>query len=251
MKELMVPVERAVRPVQAAAARKRRMRRELLAHLTGIYEQERARGDESQALARALRRFGNPADLARELQASVPRPERWEVGLVGLFRRRPGEGGFRPALRLAALVAVFVFAALFLIPLVRVAAGDDWSDVRIGLAPQAVVTGYVFLSVFAGCGLCRALADRLGAAALLRASAYGVVILLVGVALVAGEYVAQPENALWGFMLRSPGDPHALSAWAWFTGTQLGLALVAVLLVRAERARERDDGDWTSLEIGE
>ena len=79
MKELMIQVERAVRPVQASPARKRRMRQELHAHLTGIFEEEKARGDdEPLALARALQRFGDPAELTRELQASVPLPDRWE-----------------------------------------------------------------------------------------------------------------------------------------------------------------------------
>ena len=43
MNELMVHVERAVRPVRANPARKFKMRQELLAHLTGIYDEELAR----------------------------------------------------------------------------------------------------------------------------------------------------------------------------------------------------------------
>ena len=62
MNEFMVLVERAVRPVLAGPARKLRMREELLAHLTGIYEEELARaGDEAAARAEAVRRFGDPA----------------------------------------------------------------------------------------------------------------------------------------------------------------------------------------------
>src|SRR5690606_24324090 len=211
MKELMVPVERAVRPVHAGPARKCRMRQELLAHLTGIFEAERARGgDERQALAEALRRFGDPADLARELQASVPLLERWASRLIGLSLQRPGERAIRHAVRLAAMFAALVFGGLLLFPLARVAAGDAWSHVRVGLAPAGVVTGYAFLSVLLGYGVCRALAGRLGGAALLRAAACGAGILLAGVALIAGGYVAQPENPLWEFILRSPGSPPAL-----------------------------------------
>jgi ATP-dependent Clp protease ATP-binding subunit ClpC len=249
MKELIVPVERAVRPVHATPARKRRMRQELLAHLTGIFEEERAHGgDEQLALAQALRRFGNPADLARDLQASVPLLERQ---LLGLFFQRPGERGLWHALRLAALAATVMFGALFLFPLIRVAAGDDWSNARIGLACQGVVAGYAFLSVLMGYGLCRELADRLGGAALLRSAAYGVGALFVGVALVVGGYATQPENPLWWFILRCPGDPLALSALGLFTGMPLALALVAALVIRAERAREQAYADWTGLEIGE
>ena len=73
MNELMVHVERAVRPVRARPARKLKMRQELLAHLAGIYDEELARrGDPAAARAEALRRFGDPAALTRELQDSVP-----------------------------------------------------------------------------------------------------------------------------------------------------------------------------------
>ena len=53
MRELMVLVERAVRPVPVGPRQKLRMREELLAHLTEVYEEERARlGDDRVALAR-------------------------------------------------------------------------------------------------------------------------------------------------------------------------------------------------------
>ena len=72
-KALMVEVERAVRPVQASQARKLRMREELLAHLTTIFEDEAARcGDEQAALDQARKRFGDPRELAKELQQTVP-----------------------------------------------------------------------------------------------------------------------------------------------------------------------------------
>jgi hypothetical protein len=74
---------------------------------------------------------------------------------------------------------------------------------------------------------------------------------LAGVALVAGSYVAQPENPLWEFILRYPGNPLALTTGAWFACLPLGVALAAVLVARVERAMARDPGDWSSLEIGE
>ena len=74
LKELKIVVERAVRPVRATMTRKRRIREELLAHLTAIFEEEAARlGDEQAALERAAERFGDPAELTPELQQSVPR----------------------------------------------------------------------------------------------------------------------------------------------------------------------------------
>ena len=253
MRELMVHVERAVRAVHASPARKQRMRQELLAHLTGLVEEEKARGgDERQALARALQRFGDPAGLSQDLQASVPRPERW---LSRLFFRGPGESGLRYGARIAALGAAIMFVWLNflvnLLSLIRVAAGEKWSNVRVGLPVTGVFAGYVFLSVLLCHGVYRELAGRLGAASLLRAAAYGVGAMLAGVALVAGSYVAQPENPLWEFILRYPGNPLALSTGAGFACMPLALALAAVLVVRVKRAKARGQEDWASLEIGE
>src|SRR5437016_8579313 len=75
-------VERAVRPVHAGIKHKRKMREELLAHLTAIYEEEFIRlNDPSAALDAAAKRFGDPAELARELQGAVPLSERiaWHI----------------------------------------------------------------------------------------------------------------------------------------------------------------------------
>lgn len=78
MKDLMMHVERIVRPVAAFAPRKLRMRRELLGHLQQAFEEEKARpgSGESDALGRALDRLGEPAELTLQLQKSVPLPER-------------------------------------------------------------------------------------------------------------------------------------------------------------------------------
>src|SRR5262249_21741651 len=157
-------------------------------------EQEKVQGgEERQALARALQRFGDPADLSRDLQASVPRLERW---LSKVFFRGPAEDGLRYGARIAARSAGTGVPWLNTLPLVRVAAGEEWSHVRIGLAVQGVIAGYVFLSVLLCHGVFRALADRPGAASLLRAAAYGAGAMLAGVGLVAASYVAQPENPL-------------------------------------------------------
>jgi hypothetical protein len=118
MKEFMIPVDRAVRPVRATERRKLRMRQELLAHLTAVFEEERARlGDDAAAREEALRRFGEPAGLTRELQASVPLLERTLQTPVHAFDRfrvlkplfcpEPAESELRYALRLAALWGAF------------------------------------------------------------------------------------------------------------------------------------------------
>src|SRR5262249_23836678 len=70
---LKVIVERVVRPVRASAARKRRMREELLAHVTAVFEEESAKlGDERVALERTGQRFGNADELTGQMQKSVP-----------------------------------------------------------------------------------------------------------------------------------------------------------------------------------
>jgi hypothetical protein len=94
MKELMIHIERIVRPVRAVASRKLRMRRELQAHLQSAVDEEMAGGaNETIAIDRAVERLGNPLELTKQLQLTVPwaqrlllaripvsRPvERWEV----------------------------------------------------------------------------------------------------------------------------------------------------------------------------
>ena len=103
MKALRVQVERVVRPLRASPLRKDRMREELLAHLTRLYEEELARtGDPQLATTDAIGRFGDAGSLTCELQASVPRLERWayfSVPVGGPLRRRRGESPIRYVLR--------------------------------------------------------------------------------------------------------------------------------------------------------
>ena len=95
MSNLRKDVERVVRPIRASTTRKNQMREELLAHIEGLLADEKARrGDDVDAVRRARARFGEPGQLTTELQATVPRWERWAFAPVpGLERgrRRPGE----------------------------------------------------------------------------------------------------------------------------------------------------------------
>ena len=62
--QLKVLVERAVRPVRASSSRKRKMREELLAHVSAVFKEEAARlHDEQAALEGTAMRFGNPTEL--------------------------------------------------------------------------------------------------------------------------------------------------------------------------------------------
>jgi hypothetical protein len=95
MKALRVQVERVVRPIWASNLRKDRMREELLAHLTRLFDEELARsGDIETATDEAIRRFGDARALSRELQEGVPWLERWaffRFPPIGPARRRRGE----------------------------------------------------------------------------------------------------------------------------------------------------------------
>lgn len=75
MNDLKSHVESIVRPVRATQARKLRMRRELLVHLESAHAEELAR-DPRDAVARAARRLGDPAEISAQLQQSVPAFER-------------------------------------------------------------------------------------------------------------------------------------------------------------------------------
>ncbi len=107
-RQLKIIVERAVRPVQASMRRKRHMRQELLAHVIDVFEEEARNGDERAALHETSARFGNPAEVTVQLQASVPRTD----GFWAVFEGRPDEPILRGALRFAAFEAVLAWAAL-------------------------------------------------------------------------------------------------------------------------------------------
>jgi ATP-dependent Clp protease ATP-binding subunit ClpC len=124
-------VERAVRPVRASAKRKRRMREELLTHLSAICEQEQqaASIDVLAALDAAARRFGNPAELARELQASVPRSERIDAWIEYWLGWRAPESVLRMLLR-TSLLSFCLLAAFGVIALLAsfLVSRDNASD---------------------------------------------------------------------------------------------------------------------------
>lgn len=97
-------VERAIRPVRAPMVRKRKMREELLSHLEAIYTQARADGQDPQAaIETAAARFGDPAELSHELQASLPAAQRRGYFFERLFGWRAPETALRYVTRQAVL----------------------------------------------------------------------------------------------------------------------------------------------------
>ena len=115
MNDFKTLVERVVRPVAAGPRRKQRMREELLAHLTGIYEEELAKlGAAPAAQSETVRRFGEPAMLTADLQHSVSWRDKIDARLNRAFGWRPGESPVRLSARLAGLTALLILMFLAL-----------------------------------------------------------------------------------------------------------------------------------------
>ena len=154
--ELKVVVERAVRPVRASNFRKRRIREELLGHLTTIYEDELGRlGDERAALEQARQRFGDPSKLARELQEAVPKRDRVRY-LFDKLEYRPGES----LLHLSGKHFLFTFAAFAMLLLLTLPA--MWIRGRaseVGLMLHIMLVLAFVSTIFSF--LCTVLGDRI------------------------------------------------------------------------------------------
>jgi ATP-dependent Clp protease ATP-binding subunit ClpC len=122
-------VERAVRTVRVSTARKRKMREELLAHLSAIYDQEHARlHDSGAALNQAAIRFGDPAELAREFERSIT----WNERVAYYFERWYGWRAPESATRFMLRVSANLFIAL--LPACAVELAADGGLLRPALA---------------------------------------------------------------------------------------------------------------------
>jgi hypothetical protein len=150
--QLKIIVERAVRPVRASTTRKGKMREELLAHVVGVFEEESAKlGHERAAVERTAVRFGNPTEVTRQLQESVPARD----AVRRYWEGRPGEPEWRTAIRVAWVSGTFalVVAILVLAPCTVKLVGG-WSRETLILSLGAVLTipawlsGLVFLTSF-------------------------------------------------------------------------------------------------------
>jgi ATP-dependent Clp protease ATP-binding subunit ClpC len=109
-------VERAVRPLRAGTPRKRRLREELLSHLSAIYEQEQVRlHNPEAALDAAAQRFGDPDELARELDAGLPHHERISYFAERFMLYRAPESAAHYSLRMATYTGVLLIVILSLV----------------------------------------------------------------------------------------------------------------------------------------
>jgi hypothetical protein len=126
--QLKIIVERAVRPVRATIGRKRKMREELMAHLSAVFAEEAKLGDERTALERTRHRFGDPDELTRQLQAAVPARDRIAAKVEALIGFPPGGSKLLLALRHAVLVALVMTAALMLMMGLMILITGQWSE---------------------------------------------------------------------------------------------------------------------------
>jgi hypothetical protein len=131
-------VERAVRPVQASTARKRKMREELLAHLTSIYDEELSRSQNpAVALDAAAKRFGDPSELAGELSSALPWTERIGFYAERWFGWRAPESAARYLLR-QAIQSFAAMAIIIAIVAATIGRTTGWDQTTLQSARPAV-----------------------------------------------------------------------------------------------------------------
>ncbi len=136
-------VEQVVRPLRASVPRKRKLREELLAHLSAIYEEEKStHRDPAAALKAAAERFGNPDTLAGEFSRDVPLYERIGFYLERWLGWRAPESAAQYTFRIAIQMAVFTAAnCCFLAAVIARKAG--WTAGT--LHSVAPIAGFLFL----------------------------------------------------------------------------------------------------------
>jgi ATP-dependent Clp protease ATP-binding subunit ClpC len=160
---LKILVERAVRPVRASIARKRKMREELLAHVSAVFEEEIKSGDDTAALARTEQRFGVPSELTRQLQSTVPAADRVNYCIETFAGVPTRESALRRGARYAGTIGVAcaIFLA-FWIPLVG--RSEDWLSLpRLpSLLAPAFMAFLTFCATLLEASMRRALFDPRG-----------------------------------------------------------------------------------------
>ncbi len=143
-------VERIVRPVRAGTAYKRKMREELLAHLTAIYEEELTRlRDPGAAMHAAVGRFGEPAHLTSELESALPVSARLDYYSERWFGWRAPESAAGYLRRVAArLFLLLAMVCVLLGAMMLWSIGwnsDDWIGLRQLIALVLLTPADVFL----------------------------------------------------------------------------------------------------------
>lgn len=244
-RELKIVVERAVRPVPATIARKRKMREELLAHLVSIFEEELGRlGDEQAALDQAKQRFGDPKELTSQLQESVSRWEGFHIFLEKRSRYEPGQPVLR-LVRLHVLLALAGYAMVILLALIPVSMmrgrqSELGAIMEILFVVAAVIALLSFVSVLLVDRMALALCRECSKPAMRRIALYSLLSLPI-----------LPLSTLllyWGLGLGLAATWHAVRLAC---GMALLIPVLVMTIARLLAEEQRYIEDWASLEIGE
>ncbi len=161
LNRLKIIVERAVRPVRSSAARKRKMREELLAHVAGVFEEEAKDSGEPTALARTQERFGQLADLTGQLQESVPRNDHVTCVAENLFGYESGEPALRVSAQAAAVTGAVCAAHLVIAVLIQTLCGEGSEWLTVARVPSLLCPLWFASLAFFGALLTRAMRQAL------------------------------------------------------------------------------------------
>jgi hypothetical protein len=241
--QLKILVERAVRPICAGLRRKQKMREELLAHVTAVFEEELAgTGDEVEAVRRTADRFGDPRDLVGPLQSSIPARDAIDR-VMDQWWYQPGEPTLRRAVRHAVILeaTAFIYLAIVAALLYLTHLGGphtgDWPIVQLGLYGGLVVCA-MFLFVVSFTYLADWLRQALYGAE--RRSGFKAMV----VAAASGLLLPALGLGLWL-------DVTGLSVNDFCVVVALGLLVPGALLHVAKviAARLRHHQEWSSLAI--
>jgi hypothetical protein len=240
--QLMVLVERAVRPVRASADRTTKMRKELLAHVSEVFEEEMTKlGDERAALEQTRLRFGNPRDLTSQLQDTVPWSDAVPRFLGEFMRLRPGEPVIRRAIRHALLMPLLlaVQIPIFVVPFLFIRdRWNHWPTQAVSLGVLLITSSVLaFLFTMAANGARRALFESTP-----RAWTKGI--------LVAASSALFIPAVTFGVCLAVTGDATAslpdVSATVFFSPL---MSLLLVIVAKLTADEMRFNQEWASLPI--
>lgn len=146
--ELLVLVERVVRPLPVSMERRKRLRSDFLDHLHAIHVEELARDqDATAAIARTQQRFGDPAELTAELRRTIRWTDTGKFWLERLWAQRPAESALLYVGRLVGGMAVCLSVAIGLLM-----ADHHFFGTQPFTATQLMIASSVvaFLSIWVG-----------------------------------------------------------------------------------------------------
>ncbi len=242
LKELKIVVERAVRPVRASIARKRKMREELLGHLVSTFAAEVGKlGDEQATLEQAKQRFGDPQELTNQFQEDVP----WSDRLLFLLEKNCFEPRQTVLQLLRRYVAVTFtgYAIMILLVLMPVSLMRGWQNEIVPIVEFL----FVLAAVMAACWFIFVLLIERIALALSKDNSWRTVRRMALYSLISAS-VLPPATFLlhWGLGL------DLAMTWPVLRGVCcMGLLFPPLVLVFARRLAEeqRYIDEWACLEI--